>query len=367
MPLERLGKAPLVPQGVVRGPPDPQLGPGYDSVIVCCEAPALTERPWATRSARCAASPDDPFRLALCDVLRLRFHLCGDAKLFAFTIHSGPPRALASTGPLPPQPPQPPPEPKTSSAYEAAVVEEAAATRARETARRVQVEQALKWRALRGGCAVAAKQVRSLFRPYGDCETGSRGATSMLNEQLSTVDGCVLHCALCARCQYVTLSLGAPHWGCAWFTTCDTSHMRPLASSIGANLSADLDGTQLTIWLDPARRPSLRAQYERSVDGQLMAHASAGFCGLTSDADPGNCSAPNSKGAYLAIHRVGGLRDCLRVCEGCASCNFVSWSLADNDCSWYSHCTFDRLQRVPVTQHVSLRLHDPGVQRLLLL
>ena len=301
------------------------------------------------------------------DVLRLRFHLCGDAKLFAFTIHSGPPPALASTGPLPPQPPQPPPEPKTSSAYEAAVVEEAAATRARETARRVQVEQALKWRALRGGCAVAAKQVRSLFRPYGDCETGSRGATSMLNEQLSTVDGCVLHCALCARCQYVTLSLGAPHWGCAWFTTCDTSHMRPLASSIGANLSADLDGTQLTIWLDPARRPSLRAQYERSVDGQLMAHASAGFCGLTSDADPGNCSAPNSKGAYLAIHRVGGLRDCLRVCEGCASCNFVSWSLADNDCSWYSHCTFDRLQRVPVTQHVSLRLHDPGVQRLLLL
>ena len=235
--------------------------------------------------------------------------------------------------------------------------------RARQEEQAAWRAQALKWGALRGSCAAAAS---NLFRPYGNCSSGTRGAISMLNEQVSTVDGCIDYCANCPQCRYVTLSLGAPRWGCAWFASCDTSSMQALAASGDHNSSAaDLAGVQLTIRLDAAPKATLHAQHEQSIEGKLAAHASAGFCGITTDADPGNCSVDKSQGSYLAIHRVGGLRDCLRVCEGCASCRFISWSLSDNDCSWYSHCAFSRLQRVPVTQHVSLRLHDPVVQRLL--
>ena len=80
----------------------------------------------------------------------------------------------------------------------------------------------------------------------------------------------------------------------------------------------------------------------------------------------GNCSAVHSAGSYLAIHRVRGLVGCLRVCAGCANCRFISYSLFDNDCSWYTDCSLKNLHRLdPPTQHVSLRFHDRGVQTLL--
>ena len=44
-----------------------------------------------------------------------------------------------------------------------------------------------------------------------------------------------------------------------------------------------------------AEKVSLAAGWRASVEGQLMAHASAGFCGITTDADVGNCSAAASK------------------------------------------------------------------------
>ena len=141
----------------------------------------------------------------------------------------------------------------------------------------------------------------------------------MLNAQVSTIDGCMLRCALCPRCNFVTVSLGAPRWACAWFSSCDMTAMTPIPTDRGrgggeaesarallgsdgedvAALAASFEGEQLTMPLVPADRQRLLAAHERSLESQLMAHAAAGFCGITNDADPGNCSAQVSVSAQL--------------------------------------------------------------------
>ena len=38
------------------------------------------------------------------------------------------------------------------------------------------------------------------------------------------------------------------------------------------------------------------------------------------------------------------LRDCAALCRTCAHCVFVSFNLANDDCSWYRHCDLGELQ-----------------------
>ena len=40
------------------------------------------------------------------------------------------------------------------------------------------------------------------------------------------------------------------------------------------------------------------------------------------------------------------LRECVDACQGCARCNYVSFSKSNRDCSWFHNCSFSELGQV---------------------
>ena len=88
-----------------------------------------------------------------------------------------------------------------------------------------------------------------------------------------------------------------------------------------------------------------------------------GFCGVTNDGVEGQCSGSHSDrgrfvGSWFArIHRIRSFADCAGRCVACARCAFVTYSPANDDCSWYSYsaCSLDRLSPEPSFRTVQVR------------
>lgn len=69
-----------------------------------------------------------------------------------------------------------------------------------------------------------------------------------------------------------------------------------------------------------------------------------GYCAFVPRVLPadraGACDAAETKGAV----RLRTMDECIRHCERCAPCQYVSFSRPQAECGWFSSCDFDRLQ-----------------------
>ena len=92
-----------------------------------------------------------------------------------------------------------------------------------------------------------------------------------------------------------------------------------------------------------------------------------GYCSRT--ALGGDCD-KGSSGGWRASVANGTLSGCRRLCLACAACNFVSFSLQANDCSWYRTCRLplemarpgEKYTAVLVRTNTSYMLDDLDVQ-----
>ena len=66
----------------------------------------------------------------------------------------------------------------------------------------------------------------------------------------------------------------------------------------------------------------------------------------------GNCESTSSSGSYdTVLSGIDTLQACARICAGCASCRYVSFSLKHHECAWFAQCDMSRLQRWPDGYH----------------
>lgn len=88
-----------------------------------------------------------------------------------------------------------------------------------------------------------------------------------------------------------------------------------------------------------------------------LGHSLPGFCGQTRWSTGCNASSSGGRGAWKAKdHGITTLDECITMCEGCPSCNFVSFSPTNDktgDCSWYSTCILE-----PEGDYVSARVRN---------
>ena len=135
---------------------------------------------------------------------RLRFWLCGNVKLFAFTMWHGAARI---------------PSPKSVSIYPKSLKppEQPKPVRQLPTD---SPKPYLEYPTHRGLCApTVAPKVHWGNIPWteassGDCHAGDSGSFHTLLNQMSTLDDCVRACLGCARCNVVSASFTAPTWDC---------------------------------------------------------------------------------------------------------------------------------------------------------
>ena len=96
----------------------------------------------------------------------------------------------------------------------------------------------------------------------------------------------------------------------------------------------------------------------------MSRHVLHGFCAPTVDGDNGDCDAGDF-GSWLAKPSgVTTIGDCAALCSGCPRCNYVSFSAAANDCSWYYNCNLDALRTDFGSTHESLAVvREPEASR----
>jgi hypothetical protein len=74
-----------------------------------------------------------------------------------------------------------------------------------------------------------------------------------------------------------------------------------------------------------------------------LSDTSYGYCAATVDGDNGDCDA-GVRGSWMASEAgVQTLAECADLCGNCSRCNYVSFSLAGNDCSWHHSCSLEKL------------------------
>ena len=95
-----------------------------------------------------------------------------------------------------------------------------------------------------------------------------------------------------------------------------------------------------------------------------LKHAQAGHCGGTDGNTPcESASKRMARGSWDADKSgVGSIAECAELCRSCEACVFVSFSRANNDCSWYAHCAMRDLVQDPSYQSLRVRGHNmlPG-------
>jgi hypothetical protein len=144
---------------------------------------------------------------------RLRFWLCGNVKLFAFTMWHGPARI---------------PSPKSVSIYPKSL-------KPPEQPKPLRLptyppKPHLEYPTHRGLCALTkAPKVHWGGHAWteassGDCRAGDSGSFHTLLNRISTLDDCVRACLGCERCNFVSVSLTAPTWDCRLNTVARASH-----------------------------------------------------------------------------------------------------------------------------------------------
>ena len=165
---------------------------------------------------------------------------------------------------------------------------------------------------------------------------------------------CSTMCAQCANCHYISYSLRAQE--CSWFASCP----RLKTDVKGFNTIRVVKGGQSRSAFVAASLPSPAQTKRAAADHEAF----GSFLGKVSAGAPGYCEATAFHGEYIhdracectqngawylpleelrQLPEDGRLRErasawCLRQCETCANCRFVSVSVNDGDCSWFSTC-----------------------------
>lgn len=103
------------------------------------------------------------------------------------------------------------------------------------------------------------------------------------------------------------------------------------------------DKTHEVLYGAPLLRNKSRAHTEPLV----------GYCGVT-PFNVGDCTG-GQKGSWAELHSMD---ECVAACRGCPRCNFVSFSLANRDCSWFHRCSMHRLitDEIAAETYLTLRV-----------
>jgi len=160
-----------------------------------------------------------------------------------------------------------------------------------------------------------------------DCENDDSGSFK-LPESVSgnwslAMRACERRCEACKRCTVVSVSLLAHD--CDWHHSCDLDKLRHGGGA------------------PPFRSFAVKAVAPSSPllgQGGTAAAWHAGHCGVTRDGDEGDCNSGDSGSWQLARKLRSSWQrashSCVRRCERCARCRFVS--LQYGECSWYATC-----------------------------
>ena len=105
--------------------------------------------------------------------------------------------------------------------------------------------------------------------------------------------------------------------------------------------------------LNCSRRAAWRPPHNASSERR-------GFCDGTNDDTPCDVfGGRKDRGAWDARkYRLRSLRDCAALCRTCVHCVYVSFNLANNDCSWYQNCDLDELHNKN-GGYRSMRVREP--------
>lgn len=224
----------------------------------------------------------------------------------------------------------------------------------------------------------------------GDCLTGERGSfpswrRAMEAEQemrLDALSSCASLCAACARCRYVSVALSpGDEAGCSWSHSCDLLAVEPPRSRDIQQLQPNAVSFSLKDYAAYARlcrqhfapsscpdeiigdletlSPALAAS---PVEAVTLGRQGVGFC-ATTNGGLGDCTR-----GHLGVIEFGTLpaptvEGCAKRCGRCLRCRYISFSLENQDCSWYAACDMDHLQlmeEVPQAHghsYVSVELH----------
>ena len=215
----------------------------------------------------------------------------------------------------------------------------------------------------------------------GDCTCGQQGSWALQGRNATTwpaaIAACGAMCAACARCRHISVSLR--HGDCSWFALCDYSKLmhdvdgfrsgrltqlgenprprlpsrdgRRLALS-GSNPSASATSDTATATAATSSRTAASTNATATTSSsraaiQWLAASHFGSCAVTTE-DGGRRCDDGDQGAWRLRSSgswVLAAEECLERCRACTRCRYVSITLWDRDCSWYSRCDTSRLSR----------------------
>ena len=227
----------------------------------------------------------------------------------------------------------------------------------------------------------------------GDCEIGTQGTMELVRtptEDVGSWEGaaaqCIRLCRGCARCRYISVSLGADEndvGDCWWYHNCHPggwtppAHDKDATSLHAAFRSGVVRHTSYRApWLDKSRSDGQSPSAVQTDSGGADVAAIAwlrqsvgGFCpGGPSRAQPvvscprGTCRGPPDA-CDIAPHGTWRLEPspltanatgsrwpaaaaaCLALCQGCPRCRVLSISL--EVCSWHYECDLGGLLTIP--------------------
>ena len=183
----------------------------------------------------------------------------------------------------------------------------------------------------------------------GETESGSgcdlRAQRGSWNLRMNTVargwnaasQKCLAMCSQCAPCRFISLSL--IHLDCSWFAACNVDALdthvagfRTLhANSSLIKVVAQTDAAAVWQPLNATLRGFCDfATYDGDAYGLTSAHGSTCMTGAKGAWRlPDGLQAPSET---IMMHW------CMQLCLGCERCNFISFSAAQRDCSWFQSC-----------------------------
>ena len=137
----------------------------------------------------------------------------------------------------------------------------------------------------------------------------------------------------------------------ALFTTCAAT------VSVKDNME-NWDGRRLKRMGKRQTRSSLGTKASRksprNAGGGAALQWLPGFCAVTEFSSRMAVCSTDKSGAWHMLptdDEAAGQRGCAKRCTRCRNCRFVSYSMMDNDCSWYADCNLRALGDSPSGHH----------------
>ena len=282
---------------------------------------------------------------------RLRFWLCGNVKLFAFTIwHTLHNETEAATGAS-----REPAAPSASCATD-------------PSRKHDEVSELSSFKTFRGLCSLT--NAGSGSSCAGSSSTS--GSFSTLQNQMHSLSDCIRACLDCSRCRYVSASFSAPAWDCSWYSTCDVERLMLPIEELRSMPNKTEARMHSPLHLEPNFvfdyvTVDVHSVYATPSSSSLVGRP--GYCRRVAHERHGDCASPIGEGSYDALY--SGIRDltsCARLCAGCKTCRYVSFSRGRRVCNWYASCDLSKLSGSsagPAAEFHTVHVDDALKQKLL--